>query len=409
MLKNWVLVLYGSSEPIDKNDPVSVPVPHAPPQAINRTAGGGGVPSNAGGGGNLGRSGQPGSPAAGSPIASTARPTTTATSMGLMTTTSNKQLSKGKAKSQMGQGSGGGGGKAPARTKAQQQGAGMRKGGGKQDKNKDSDNMGGGGGGSLKKKQPVSSSNAGGGAATQTLSQQNPMRKNGINPTGRPKSPKKEVQVLNELQRKSEKAYKSSSAAANSASGGSGSSTNGGGGVEKTIKAPKQVKENANNLRLPQLPRTWSSTSWPPPPAGQAAPPAMATLGDAVRPSLTTSQPSTASTASQTRLSKVLFQKYDRIQQVYPEFHPYVPPINEAEKKASLFLPLPNPNNKKQAAGDTGKAFRDQNNGKIIFFSDSDFFPATTKPQLRPPTPITTTTAVKEQQRNGINIKWRSH
>lgn len=324
MLKNWILVLYGSSEPIDKNDPVSIP--------LNRTI----IPSAVA---------IPNTPRAqpapsGSTTAAPLSTTTTSTT----TTTAPRPAKGGKAKSQ---------GKGPTRNKSQHQQSGNRKGNGKQDKNEKSE--------------------LNGARKTPAVSQQYRKQGNG-KPTFRPpsKQPKKEVQVFNELlQRKTGKAYKSSSAA------------------EKTIKAPKQVKENTNNMRLQQMPRFSSSTN---------APPSLVSQGDLT---LTTS-PSTASTASQTRLSKVLFQKYDRIQHVFPEFHPYVPPISESEKKASLFLAMPNPNSKKQGA-EGAKAFRE--NGKIIFFSDPDFFPATTKPQQQRPSPISdgsTTTAVKEQQRNGI-------
>lgn len=299
----------------------------------------------------------------------------TATISHLATTTA-KPTKAPKIKSHVGQGNG----KAPARnnkTQQQQQSGGNRK-GGKHDKNKEQDNSG-------RKKQPVSNAPA--------LSQQ--YRKHGaaassnnnqgstnVKPTFRPKQPKKEVQVFNDLQRKTDKTYKSLQ------------------GSEKTVKAPKQVKENAS-LRLHQVPRTSSTNA---PPSAPAPASTQYSEGGDSYPLLLTTSPSTASTASQTRLSKVLFQKYDRIQQVYPEFHPYVPPISEAEKKASLFLAMPNPNSKKQATENGGKVFRE--NGKIIFFNDPDFFPATTKPQQRPQQQSPAVgggmaTAVKEQQRNG--------
>lgn len=390
MLKNWVLVLYGSSEAIDRDDPVSVPLNRSSSTALSTFSSSSAAAAAAGSAaaaaiGNVLRHQLSSSP---SLIGSTPPSHAYPASSGPITPTTiitNAPLKPtkggGKAKSQVGQGNG----KSPARNKAQQTaggggGSGNRK-GGKHDKNKESELNGGGG--ARKKQQPPVSSN------TPVLSQQQYRKHGGNNqgsssmkPTFRPKQPKKEVQVLNELQRKTtaaDKTYKQTS--------------------EKTIKAPKQVKENANlMLRLQQ-----QQQQLPPSPSSTNAPP---TLSDGERQTGLTTSPSTASTASQTRLSKVLFQKYDRIQQVYPEFHPYVPPISEAEKKASLFLAMPNPNSKKQSA-ETGKAFRE--NGKIIFFSDSDFFPATTKPQLAPPqSPVMKKTMSsssgggKEQQRNGI-------
>lgn len=357
MLKNWVLVLYGSSEPIDKYDPVSVVHP-----TLNRSASASAPISNS----NVPRhqvaSSQSTSSWHTAMIGSTAGPATT-------TTMVQQQKGGGKIKSQVGQGNG----KAQGRNKGEKQSSGGNRKGGKQhEKNKDAESIGGNG--NARKKQPGSSS------AT-ALSQ--PYRKHGnsqgsTSGGGKPnKSPKKEVQVFNELQRSKSTADKSSAykSAPQQTS-------------EKTIKAPKQVKENAN-LRS-QFPRTSSTTT-----SRATTMTVMVTTTTTTRAparqgdsfvTMTTS-PSTASTASQTRLSKVLFQKYDRIQQVYPEFHPYVPPISEADKKASLFLAMPNPNSKKQGEA---KAFRE--NGKIIFFSDADFYPATKKPQQRLP---------NQQQRDG--------
>lgn len=344
MLKNWVLLLYGTSEPIDKYDPVSIPRP-----ILNRTATVS-IPSKE----NVLQRGQI---VAVSP--SSAATTATITTVGVV-----KNV-KGKLKNQVGQGNG----KSAPRTKAQQQAASgnNRKGGGgngKHEKNKEDASSGA--------KKKLSSSNSSGSSQRKYQGSSNA---GGVGKSQqRQKHPKKELQALNELNRKSDKAHKGSSAATTTSTAAS----------EKTIKAPKQVKETTS-LRSQYWapPRSSTTTPRPPPP-----PPGEATI-------ITTS-PSTASTASQTRLSKLLFQKYDRIQQVYPEFHPYVPPINEAEKKASLFLAVPNPNSKKQS-GDGVKSFRE--NGKIIFFSDPDFFPATTKPVQR----INPVTEQQQQQhRNGI-------
>lgn len=346
MLKNWVLLLHGTSEPIDKYDPVSIPRP-----ILNRTATVS-IPSKENvlqrGGGSV----VPVSPS------SAATTVTTTTTVGVV-----KNV-KGKLKNQVGQGNG----KSASRTKAQQQQAGNgnnRKGGGKHDKNKEDSSSSSGA------KKKLSSMNSGGSSQRKYQGNSNA---GGVGKSlQRQKHPKKELQAVNELNRKSEKAYKGGSAATTTTTAAV---------AEKTIKAPKQVKETTS-LRSHYWAPPRSSTTTPRPPP----------LGDA---SIITTSPSTASTASQTRLSKLLFQKYDRIQQVFPEFHPYVPPINEAEKKASLFLAVPNPNSKKQS-GEGVKSFRE--NGKIIFFSDPDFFPATTKPVQR----INPVTEQQQQQhRNGI-------
>lgn len=180
MLKNWVLVLYGSSEPIDKYDPVSVVHP-----TLNRSASASAPMSNS----NVPRhqvaSSQSTSSWHTAMIGSTAGPATTTTMV-----QQQKGGGLGKIKSQVGQSSQGSG-KAQGRNKGEKQSSGGNRKGGKQhEKNKDAESIGGNG--NARKKQPGSSS------AT-ALSQ--PYRKHG-NSQGKPnKSPKKEVQVFNELQR----------------------------------------------------------------------------------------------------------------------------------------------------------------------------------------------------------------
>lgn len=287
---------------------------------------------------------------------------------------------KGKIKNQMGQGNG----KSPARNKGQQ---GIRKNNKQQEKGKESDS-------GVKKKQQMSAAYTngssqqtrknGGGGGSSVANGQGSMSKPTFRP---PKAPRKEVQqAFNELQRKGDKTLKSSAAATS----------------EKTIKAPKQVKENNSNLRSQQNQqgmRTSSTTTSAPQLPPRAGADEQDDMMGATMTVTTTTGPSTASTASQTRLTKLLFEKYNRIQQFYPELHPYVPPISEAEKKASMFLAVSNPNSKKKQVGGDGLGgippFRE--NGRIIFFSDPDFYPATTKPVQRI-NPVT----VNEQQRNGI-------
>lgn len=337
LLKNWVLVLYGSSEAIDKADPISVSIPNRTQLNANTYLRAQESSSSANGSGHA--SPNP-------PPSATRAPPTAFTS---------KPEKSAKIKIQMGQANGQESAP-PVRGKSQAASEVIKKGGGKFEKNqKESGNSPG------KKKLPLTSKDSTTAAGKSSRKQEKNNSGGVTRATFRPKTAKKE-QFLNELNRKA--------ILKNSNSG-------------KTIKAPKQAKENANSRNL------YSSRT-----STQSA------TDEAVaepKPTTTTS-PSTASTALQTRLSQLLFQKYDKIQQVYPEFHPYVPAINEAEKKASLFLAVPNPNNKKQM-GDGTKSFRE--NGKMIFFSDPDFYPATTKPPQR------TNTVFVNPQRNGRYTIWR--